>query len=111
MNEGINEQLLMKYMEQQTATMQQLADLQTKAVATGTPTAIQLHGIQGLFSHAGIEQPVLSAMITPRGIAGTLQRYPTVIEDPRFQSITGVTADEGTRPTTSCAAAPTAYLK
>lgn len=79
--------------------------------AAGTPSAVQLHGIGGLFSGQGVERDVVTAYVTPMGLGAQLPRYPTVYEDPRFSAITGFTATTGTRPTSKCADAPKGYMK
>jgi len=79
--------------------------------AVGVHAATPLHGITGIFSGAGIENPVVSAYIRPAGLVGYLRRIPTVNEDPRFTAITGFTAPDGVRPTTSCADAQSGYMK
>ena len=79
--------------------------------AVGVHTAVPLHGIGGLWSGAGIENPVISAYVRPYGIGTILPRLPTVIEDPRYSALTGFTAVTGTRPTSSCEDAQKGYVK
>lgn len=70
-----------------------------------------LHGPNGLWSGQGLDQNVLSAMITPSGLAEKLPVYPSVYTDPRFASFTGVTDADGAEAATPCADGPTAYAK
>lgn len=93
--------------EKQNSALQETLD---KTVATSN-VAQQLHGVGGLMSGQGIERDVITAMIRPRGIATTLPLFPTVVEDPRFPAISGITATHGTEPTVACEDAPTSYIK
>ena len=110
---GRIEQLLEKQVaisENQAAINESLMKMAQKD-AVGVHAATPLHGVTGIFSGAGIENPVVSAYIRPAGLVGHLRRIPTVNEDPRFSAITGFTDPDGTRPTTSCADAQSGYMK
>ncbi len=96
-----------KLLEKQVAINENLL----KKDAVGVHAATPLHGITGIFSGAGIENPVVSAYIRPAGLVGFLRRIPTVNEDPRFSAITGFTSPDGTLPTTSCEDAQSGYMK
>jgi hypothetical protein len=85
-------------------------ELHTKGPANAG-TAPLLHGSGGLFSNPAIERDVISARVTPHGIASVLPFLPSTIEDPRFASITGYTATSGSEPTTPCADAPYGFMK
>lgn len=100
---------LEEYIEGQSALLKQLDD-KYKTVGN-SQTANKLHGINGLFSTPGLERDVISAMVRPEGFASALPVLPSVVEDPRFPSITGVTATVGSQPTEPCDDAPVAYLK
>ena len=93
------------------AVLEKMAgDTHEKAPAT-TNTATRLHGIGGVFSGPGLERDVISAHVRPYGISSLLPVLPSVSEDPRFPSITGISAPEGSQPTHACEDAPTSYLK
>jgi len=85
-------------------------ELHTKAPASAG-TAPLLHGAGGLFSSPALERDVISARVNPYGIATALPLLPSVIEDPRFGSVTGFTATSGSEPTTPCADAPSGFMK
>lgn len=70
-----------------------------------------LHGNGGLWSNPAIEREVINAYVRPFGIGSQLPLLPTVIEDPRFASLTGYTATTGAEPTEACADAPRGYVK
>ncbi len=89
-----------------------LKEAQDKLKTVGTSNAAQqLHGLAGMWSGQGIERDVITAHVRPRGIASVLPLYPTVNEDPRFGSITGVTATVGSQPSAPCEDAPISYIK
>lgn len=72
--------------------------------------ATVLHGQGGLFSNS-LERDVITAHMRPFGIGSVLPIFPTVMEDPRFGSITGFTADVGAEPVSVCYDAPSNYIK
>ena len=74
-----------------------------KAPAT-TDTSTRLHGLTGIFSGPGLERDVISAHVRPYGISSILPVFPSVSEDPRFPSITGISGPEGAQPDHACAA-------
>lgn len=88
-----------------------LLDTMLEKTAAATMTANKLHGIDGLWNVPGLEREVIVASVRPHGIAAALPLLPSVIEDPRFGSITGVQPYTGARATTSCADAPAGYMK
>jgi hypothetical protein len=73
-------------------------------------TAGKLHGSNGLFSTPGMERDILTTLIRPYGIGGTLPLIPSTTEDPRFGSITGVAQYAGAEPTNACDDAPAGYM-
>ncbi len=79
--------------------------------ATGTPTSYYMHGPAGLFSTAGINQDVISTVVTPQGILAAMNAYPTVYMNPLFQYITGFRDDTGTDPDAVCDNCKTAGIK
>ena len=72
-----------------------------KKAPTGTPTTNYIHGPGGIFGVAGLDEQVISARITPRGIASMLRVNPTVYTDPMYPYITGY-EESGTEPTGVC---------
>ena len=74
-------------------------------------SGVLLHGPGGIFGSFGSEREVITAHIQPDGIAGMLPLMPSMDTDPRYPSITGVTASVGSQPTNTCDPAPFAYLK
>jgi len=105
--------------QSQIEVLSQLADFMSgdknKGQHTKTPanfsTFTPLHGSGGIFAVAGLERDIITAHIRPMGIANALPLLPTVYEDPRFGSLTGVTDDVGSEPTYVCEDAPTGYIK
>jgi len=103
------DEILMQMIEGQNAVLKEAAD-KLKTVGT-SQTANKLHGINGLFSTPGLERDVISAHVRPHGFASMLPLLPSVTEDPRFPSLTGITATNGTQPTAPCDDAPYAFMK
>jgi len=60
---------------------------------SGVPDAQMMHGPGGLFSNAGIDELVVNASLTPRGMDGLLPVLPTVYTNPVFSFITGFESD------------------
>lgn len=89
----------------------QVLDSMLEKTAASTMTANKLHGIDGLWNVPGLEREVIVASVRPHGVAAILPLLPSVIEDPRFGSITGIEGFAGARATTSCADAPAGYMK
>lgn len=96
-------------LESQNAALKEIND-KLKTVGN-SQTANQLHGVHGLFSTPGLERDVITAHIRPYGIASLLPMLPSVVEDPRFPSITGFTDVVGSEPTLACEDAPVGYMK
>lgn len=72
-----------------------------KAPAT-TVTTNLIHGPGGIFGMAGLDNQVISARVTPRGISAYLPVFGTVYTNPLFPFITGVEESEGDEPDTEC---------
>lgn len=87
-----------------------LMDLLTKAPAS-TMTAQKLHGLTGTFSTPGLDRDVISTHVRPYGLAEKLPLFPSVMEDPRFGALTGVSDDIGSEPSNPCDNAPSGYIK
>lgn len=102
-------EILTKFVEGQNAVLKEVGD-QLKT-ASATMTANKLHGINGLFSTPGLERDVITAHVRPQGIASVLPVVPSNVEDPRFPSLTGITAPVGSQPALPCNDAPTAFIK
>lgn len=80
--------------------------------ATGTPAGPYVHGPNGLFSLVPDENPIMSAMVQPRGLLSVLPLLRAdqhVIED--LTTLTGVTAGEGSNPDGICDTPPRPGLK
>jgi len=106
---------LTETMERQTQLLEQLAQkddprMQYK-VANTVHDAIRLHGNGGVFTGPGLNREVITAMIRPYGLLPLLTQIPSVDENPRFASLTGVTDDIGAEPAHACDDAPTGYIK
>ena len=107
----------MELTQEQITVLSALADA-VKSMGTGDKglvphqhTGITLHGPGGIFSTFGLEREIINAHIVPEGIGSILPLNPTMDTDPRYGSITGVTASYGDQPTNTCDFAPHAYLK
>jgi hypothetical protein len=120
----VNQEALIKAIESQVSAiellvtkgdpekMKEIAELRKKAAAAGPTGPGSLFGAGGIFSTAGIEGDVLTAHIRPlAGLVRLLQRFPSVLEQPRFATITGVTAESGSNPSNPCDDAPSGFLK
>jgi len=64
------------------------------------------HGVGGLFGVPGLDEDVISARVTPRGIARILKVYPDIYTQPMYPYITGIESVTTTEPTTECATCP-----
>lgn len=80
----------------------QLNGLLQQKQATGVPNAQMLHGPGGLFSTFGIDNVVVNAHMTPRGLEGVLPVMPTVYTNPLFSYLTGFDSDGGAEPVGPC---------
>jgi len=68
-----------------------------------TGTTNRMHGPGGLFGIAGLDNQVISARVTPRGISAVLPVFPSVDTNPMFPFITGIEETAGDEPSTECA--------
>jgi hypothetical protein len=69
----------------------------------GTPSTNLIHGPGGLFGIAGLDNQVISARITPMGIASQMQLAASRYMNPEFPYITGIREVSGqTEPSTKC---------
>lgn len=68
----------------------------------GTPAGPYMHGPGGLFGVSGLEKPVISTRVQPRGLASVLPWKSNDSMYPLFPYITGFKADTGTNPTGVC---------
>jgi hypothetical protein len=81
----------------------ELNDQKGQKAATGTPTHVNLMGPGGVFNVAGAERDVFSTRVQPTGLLEVLPAYPTLKNEPIFEFLTGVTADEtASEPSTAC---------
>lgn len=88
-------------------------DGQTKKAVTPADvnTSTLMTQPNGIFSVTGLENDVINASITPRGIIGALPAFGSGLEDPRYGLLTGYTATTGSEPTNPCDPAPAGFVK
>lgn len=102
---------LFQLAEKQQETIEKMASMHTKTPAS-VGTFTQLHGNGSLFGNQPIERDVITAHVRPvSGLSSVLPLLPSVIEDPRFASITGYTDTNGSEAATPCDDAPAGYVK
>lgn len=103
------------FMQKQTEILERMEQKEQREMHEKTPagfsTYTPLHGSAGVFSGPGLERDVITAHMRPFGIERILPLLPTVDENPRFASLTGITDDVGNEPDTACEDAPTGYVK
>lgn len=104
------EQILSTLAETQATQVQLLKQMHTKVPAT-VQTAGALHGNLGMFAVPGLEPEIFSTVVTPEGILTELPRFPTVLENPFFGALTGISDDIGNEPANPCDDAPTGFQK
>lgn len=98
------------------ALLPALQNVQTKRYgrkhdASGTPISVGYsHGPGGNLTFPGVDPAVFHTIVGNRGILGQLPSMPSVVTDPTYLVITGVQADSGSEPATTCDNAPTAGL-
>ena len=83
----------------------------TKA-PVGAPAATGwTHGVGGFFGIPGLDNDVISARITPMGIASHLPVAGSVYAFPEFAYVTGVEDEGDAEPATHCATCPSAVME
>ncbi|MBD3260876.1 MAG: hypothetical protein GF334_04235 [Candidatus Altiarchaeales archaeon] len=103
MDEKVMQQLLTKMASLQ----EQLVNNQVREKAiSGTPDAQLIFGPNGIFSNFGLEDVVVNASISPKGIAGRIPAMPTVYLNPIYPFITGFESDGGDEVDGVCDDAP-----
>ena len=75
---------------------------------SSTPSPPYQFGPGGLWSYPGLERPVISTRVRPRGIAGMLPSRPTNVMTPLYPYLTGVTDPAEVQPDGVCDDPPTA---
>lgn len=81
--------------------------LRSKATPT-SPSLPYLHGPGGLWSYPGLERPVISTRVKPRGIAGTIPSRANNAMNPLYPYLTGFTAPTEVQAVGVCDDPPTA---
>lgn len=89
--------------DQLVAELSARAGVRTKAI--GDP---YLHGPNGLWSVPGLERPVISTRVIPRGIAGLIPSRPSNVENPLYPYLTGFTDPAEVQPIGPCDDPPVA---
>lgn len=84
--------------------------VQKHTVADANNVATPLHGTGGLFNEAGLENPLLSLVLSPSGIGPLLPAVASNFEDPRYGFLYSITDAAGTEPDDVCGDAITADL-
>lgn len=79
--------------------------LETKNI-TGTPTAQMIYAPGGIFARLGLEDTVVNASTTPRGIASILPAFAQVYRNPIYPFITGFDPDGSAEPVGVCEDCP-----
>jgi len=89
-----------------------LSKLQSSAKAiSGTADAQLMFGPGGLFSNFGLDDTVINASMSPRGIDAMLPVVPTSELSPVFPFITGFESDGGAEPAGPCDDAPSGVME
>lgn len=101
---------ILKQLADAIAQLEEKGNLHEKTPAS-VHDAVRLHGSGGVFQGPGLERDVITAHVRPHGLASQLPLIPSVSEDPRFASFTGVTDDQGDAATNACDDAQTGYIK
>jgi hypothetical protein len=91
---------------------QLLSELQQRGVG-GTkatsmpPVGPYMHGPNGLWSYPGLERPVISTRVRPRGLAGTIPSRSNNSMNPLYPYLTGFVEGTGSQPNATCDDCPT----
>lgn len=84
----------------------------TKAPGTGPGAANWIHGPGGLFGSTAVDEQIISARVTPRGISQALRSIPSLFTHPEFGYITGIDdGDTEAEPSTKCATCPSGEIE
>lgn len=78
----------------------------TKATSVPGQSPYQ-HGPDGLWSYPGLERPVISTRVRPRGIAGAIPARPSNSMNPLYPYLTGFLDGSGSNANASCDDCPT----
>jgi hypothetical protein len=93
------------------ATLAKKKGIAYKHDATGTPTTVYGHGPGGVFTFPGVDPQVFATIIgIEPGIMGVLPKFPSLLTNPVYQTVTGVQADIGDEAVNVCDPVPTAGL-
>ena len=84
--------------------------VQQKAIS-GAPNAQLVFGPNGFFSNFGLEDTVINASISPRGMSGMIPASPTVYLTPIYPFLTGFENDGAAEPDGPCDDAPGGVLE
>ena len=85
---------LLKMMGALTKSVTQLTGLQAAQKAiSGTPDAQLIFGPNGIFSNFGLDDTVINAGISPRGISDMIPAFGTEVTNPVYAFITGFESD------------------
>lgn len=89
---------------------QLLTELQARGGTKATsmpPVGPYMHGPDGLWSYPGLERPVISTRVQPRGIAGMLPARANNSMNPLYPYLTGFVEGTGNQPDATCDDCPT----
>lgn len=96
--------------DKQSVLDQLLIELQNRGGTKATsmpPVGPYMHGPDGLWSYPGLERPVISTRVQPRGLAGMLPARPNNSMNPLYPYLTGFVEGTGGNPNASCDDCPT----
>jgi hypothetical protein len=89
---------------------QLLVEIQQRGGTKATsmpPVGPYMHGPDGLWSQAGLERPVISTRVQPRGLAGQLPARSNNSMNPLYPYLTGFVEGTGSQPDATCDDCPT----
>jgi hypothetical protein len=78
----------------------------TKATSM-PPVGPYMHGPDGLWSYPGLERPVISTRVRPRGLAGRIPSRTNNSMNPLYPYLTGFVEGTGSQPDATCDDCPT----
>ena len=70
-----------------------------------------LQGSGGIFTTPGLEPDIITAYVRPKGLVSELEWFPSIMEFPRFGTITGFTGTSGEEAVNPCDNNPAGYMK